>query len=314
MKNLPKPEKFGKVAVLYGGQSNEREVSLKSGTSIYESLIRKGVDAHLVDVTYTKEFAIQFISMNFDRAFIAMHGTTGEDGRIQAFLDILGIPFTGSKHEASVLSLNKITAKRLWFNLGLPTIPFKEIKDFSSKKLPSSLNFPVVVKPTYEGSTVGISIARNEKEYEEALEKVREFKHAFIEQYIEGEDYTVGIIDGIALPSIKIQPETSFYDYEAKYKSNKTQYHCPSGLPAPQEKWIKGLALSAFEALGCKGYGRVDFMRDTKGDFWLLEVNTVPGFTDKSLLPMAALAYGMQYDDLVLKILSLTLEASKIRV
>ncbi len=317
MKANNKKINYGKVAVLMGGTSAEREVSLMSGQAICNGLLKKGIDAVAID---TKENIYQsLVDHNIERAFIALHGRDGEDGVIQGFLKMLNIPFTGSDTASSGLAMNKLLCKQLWLQLGLNTAKFSQISqhqkvDFEwAKNIIERLGNVLFVKPIREGSSVGMSKIHNVEELQQAIATAQKFDDVLIEQFIDGREYTVGILNGKALPSISMVTPNEFYDYQAKYQSNSTEYFCPSGLNAVDEKDIQQMALIAFESLGCYGWGRVDFIRDTASNkFMLLEANTVPGMTESSLVPKAAKANGIDFSTLVEDILKTSFYKQKI--
>lgn len=291
---------YGKVAVLMGGDSAEREISLKSGGAILQALLDAGVDAQGIDVQTILSDTLHLDG--FDRAFIALHGRGGEDGQIQGILEALNIPYTGTGVQGSQLAMDKIRSKQVWLSLGLPTPEFHSLGEQSLP--PEITGFPIVVKPASEGSTIGMTKVLHQRDLTSAIEKAREYDAAvLVEDWIEGPEYTVAILNGETLPSIRIEAASGFYDYHAKYESNETRFFCPSGLNEEDEREIADLSRQAFLALGCEGWGRVDFMRDESGKFWLLEVNTVPGMTDHSLVPMAAEQTGINFQSLVLRIL-----------
>lgn len=299
---------FGKVAVLLGGTSAERDVSLKSGQAVLDALVSAGVDAHAFDV---KEKAIQLlITERFDRAFIILHGRGGEDGTIQGALDLLGVPYTGSGVLGSALAMDKIKTKQVWQALGLPTAHYLTVKRESyhpsqCEALIAELGDCIMVKPAQEGSSIGMSKVSSVTELKDALALAFQFdEHVLLEQFITGKEYTVAVLNGKALPSIRMHTPHAFYDYSAKYQSNSTEYHCPSDLSIEEEHKIAELAISAFNALNASGWGRVDFMQDRNGLFYLLEANTVPGMTQKSLVPMAAKVAGLTFSQLSLEILA----------
>ncbi|HET8706609.1 MAG TPA: D-alanine--D-alanine ligase [Pseudomonadales bacterium] len=300
-------EKFGRVAVLYGGNSAEREISLISGKAVYDALLSAGVAVELVDVDFTQDVAAQV--KGFDRVFIALHGRGGEDGKIQALLEFLAIPYTGSGVLASALAMDKIRCKQLWRGAGIPTPEYWVIDDEASKKkVLESVQSAVMVKPAHEGSSIGMSRVLDLKDLAAAIDRAQEFdSEILVEQFIAGEEFTVGILAGQALPVIKLEANAEFYDFHAKYKANDTRYLIPCGLADADEKALQKICLQAFKAVGCRGWGRIDVMRDQSGKFWLLEVNTAPGMTDHSLVPMAANAAGISFQQLVLTILAETL-------
>ena len=293
--------RFGKVAVLFGGKSAEREVSLKSGAGVLAALQRQGVDAHAFDPA---ERSLDELRA-FDRAFIMLHGRYGEDGTIQGALELMGIPYTGSGVMASAVGMDKWRTKLLWRAVGLPIPEFvmlDENSDFAAVE--RQLGLPLFVKPACEGSSIGVSKVRQPGELQTAWREAAKHDSLVIaEQAILGGEYTVAILGEQVLPIIKIVPATDFYDYEAKYLRDDTQYLCPCGLPEAREMELRAQALEAFLALGCRGWGRVDFLMDDAGRAYLLEVNTSPGMTDHSLVPMAARVAGISYEQLVLLVL-----------
>ena len=296
---------FGKVAVLLGGKSAEREVSLKSGGMVLAALRKKGVDAHPFD---PKEKDVEdLVRERFARVFITLHGRFGEDGTVQGVLEWLGIPYTGSGVLASALAMDKVRTKRLWAAEGLPTAPYEVLgKDSDLKAVAKRLGLPLFVKPASEGSSVGMSKVRTADGLEEAYALAVNYDPVVIaEKFIDGPELTVAIVGDQVLPIIRIETPREFYDYEAKYIANDTRYLIPCGVPEKKEKELQGLSLKAFRALGCRGWGRVDLMLDKRGRPFLLEVNTSPGMTDHSLVPMAARAVGMSYEDLCVKVLEL---------
>ncbi|MEW6691419.1 MAG: D-alanine--D-alanine ligase [Pseudomonadota bacterium] len=300
------PKQFGRVAVLYGGWSAEREVSLKSGRAVLEALVERGVDAHGIDAG--RDVVEQLKAGAFERAFIVMHGRGGEDGVIQGALELLGLPYTGSKVLASALGMDKLRTKQLWLGAGLPTPAFRVLESMADAEAAArELALPLMVKPALEGSSIGMSKVRTAADLPAAFAKAAGFGPVLAEQFIEGGEYTVAILGDRALPPIRLETSHDFYDFDAKYIANDTRYHCPCGLPPEAEAELKSLALAAFRTIGASGWGRVDVMRDGAGRFWLLEINTVPGMTDHSLVPMAARADGMDFGDLVLAILATTL-------
>ncbi|MDB2384369.1 D-alanine--D-alanine ligase [Endozoicomonas sp.] len=292
---------LGKIAVLFGGRSAEREVSLVSGERIYTALQRQGVQCRLMDAA--DQLVEQLLAYKPDCAFIALHGTGGEDGTVQGLLEFMGVPYTGSDVLSSALAMDKYRSKLLWQSVGLPTPAFQLVTSLEDIEYCYSL-LPAFVKPSQEGSSVGIT--RVEREQDLVTAWVAASSHhgaVLVEQFIDGPEFTVSILNGQALPAVRIDAEGAFYDYEAKYLSEETRYTIPCGLSKGQEQEMQSIALTAFEVLGCSGWGRVDFMQDEKERFWLLEVNTIPGMTDHSLVPMAAKQAGMGFDELVLNIL-----------
>ncbi|MEO1752260.1 D-alanine--D-alanine ligase [Thiofaba sp. EF100] len=299
-------QRFGKVAVLYGGWSAEREVSLKSGQAVLAALQARGVDAHGIDAGH--DVVERLKAGGFDRAFIVMHGRGGEDGVIQGALELIGLPYTGSGVLASALGMDKLRTKQLWLGAGLPTPAFRVLESTADAgRAADALALPLMVKPALEGSSIGMSKVWQASELAAAFTKAAGFGPVLAEQFIEGSEYTVAILGERALPPIRLETSHDFYDFDAKYIANDTRYHCPCGLPPEAEAELKALALAAFRAVGARGWGRVDVMRDAEGRFWLLEINTVPGMTDHSLVPMAARADGMDFEALVLAILATTL-------
>ena len=302
--NAYKPEEFGRVAVLMGGDSAEREISLLSGSAVLDSLLRSKVDATAIDFKSKDVFA-DLLGSDFDRVLIMLHGRKGEDGKVQGALELMNIPYTGSGVLASALAMDKVRCKRLWQNLGLNTPAFTSLN--SNSEWASVMNDlgPVFVKPVKEGSSIGISKANNASELEEAYALALKYDNAVIaETLIDGPEYTVAILGDSVLPVVGMKAKNNFYDYDAKYFSDATSYFCPCDLSADEEKVLGELAQNAYAAVGCYGWGRVDVMRDKEGTFWLLEVNTVPGMTDHSLVPMAAKQAGIGFDELVLEILA----------
>ena len=296
------PKLFGRVAVVLGGNSAEREVSLNSGRNVLEALRARGVDAHPVDGIPALLDALR--AGHFARVFNILHGRGGEDGVLQGALQSLGVPYTGSGVLGSALTMDKVRTKEVWIARGLPTPRFAAFKkgDDIAQAI-AALGFPVVVKPSHEGSSVGITRVYSADDLPAAIELAARYDgELLIEQLIEGGEYTVGILDGQALPSINIVPKGEFYDYHAKYVSDDTQYLCP-GLDGDAERDMRALALAAFETSGASGWGRVDFMRDGAGNNYLLEVNTTPGMTSHSLVPKAARAVGISFEDLCWRIL-----------
>lgn len=298
------PDKFGKVAVLMGGLSAEREVSLRSGGAVLQALQQRGVDAHGVDVG--RDIVSVLLQGQFDCAFIAMHGRGGEDGVIQGVLQMLNIPYTGSGVLGSALSMDKVRSKQVWLAAGLPTPAFMRLgADSDWAAVVEELGLPLAVKPVREGSSLGTTRVVTAAELEPAWQAAVAFDaEVMVEPWVLGEEYTVAILAGEALPAIRLETPREFYDYQAKYQADDTRYHCPCGLDAETERRLQGLALQAFNALGAAGWGRVDLLLDGQGAPWLLENNTVPGLTDHSLVPMAAKAVGIAFDELILRILS----------
>ena len=300
--------KFGKVAVLLGGKSAEREVSLDSGRAVLEALIRSGVEAEAFD---PQERCVTEL-VNYDRAFIVLHGRGGEDGQIQGVLEWLNIPYTGTGVQGSAIGMDKIKTKQVWQGSELPTAPHRIVsKDADADEVIASLGLPFIIKPVHEGSSIGMSKVEKPEDFPEALAKATEHDAVVMaEKWINGREFTIVLLNGQALPVIRLEPpkDVAFYDYEAKYNRNDVQYGIPCGLSEAEEKTLQELALRAFQAVGCKGWGRIDAMQDERGNFWLLEVNTVPGMTSHSLVPKAAKAVGYDFDQLCVTILEQTLQ------
>jgi D-alanine-D-alanine ligase len=296
------PAALGKVAVLLGGKSAEREISIMSGKGVLKALQSKGVDAHAFDPAERDLFELK--REGFARCFIALHGRGGEDGTVQGALEVLGVPYTGSGVLGSALAMDKVRAKLIWQASGLPT-PAHEQLDASSdlRGVAARLGLPLIVKPVQEGSSIGISKVSAAADLEEAYALAANYDPVVIaEKFIDGPEYTASIVEDKALPLIRIEAPEGKYDYQNKYFTDATKYHCPCGLPKQKEEGIKALAVKAFSLLGCAGWGRVDLMLDGKADPWLLEVNTSPGMTGHSLVPMAARAVGISYEDLCMRI------------
>jgi D-alanine-D-alanine ligase len=293
----------GKVAVLMGGPSSEREISLMSGKAVLKALQSRGVDAHAFDPAERPLAALA--AEGYKRAFIALHGRFGEDGTVQGALETMGIPYTGSGVMASALAMDKWRTKMLWLQAGLPTPRYHVLTagaDWAA--VAKELGLPLIVKPAREGSTIGISkVARAEDLPGAYAEAARHDPLVLAEQFIAGREVTASILGEAALPVIRIEAPDGNYDYQNKYFSDDTRYHCPSGLPAALENDIKAISLEAFRLLDCRGWGRADLMIDAAGKPWLLEMNTSPGMTAHSLVPMAAREAGLSFEDLVLAIL-----------
>ncbi|HIO92723.1 MAG TPA: D-alanine--D-alanine ligase [Leucothrix mucor] len=294
---------FGKVAVLMGGWAAERNVSLDSGKAVLKALQAKQVDAHGVDAD--RDVLNTLRKGKFDRVFNIMHGRGGEDGEIQGALDILQIPYTGCGVMASAISMNKLMTKRIWSGANLPTPAFVVLNTATNfEAVTETLGLPLIVKPANEGSSIGMSKVNKVEELEAAYKCAAEYDSLiFAEQWVTGSEYTIAILGDEALPVIRLEVQSDFYDHDAKYKSNDTQYHCPCGLDEDEGKELRALAKTAFDVVAASGWGRVDVMRDQQGNFCLIEVNTVPGMTDHSLMPMAAKAAGISFEDLVVRIL-----------
>lgn len=307
-KSVSDPKVFGRVAVLMGGWGAEREVSLWSGQGVHEALLSKGVDAVAVDAG--RDTLLKLGEQKFDRAFNVIHGTGGEDGTLQAVLDLQDLPYTGSGVLACALAMDKLRSKRMWKAEGLPTPDYmivKGPKDFDV--VARRFGFPLIIKPSDEGSSVGVSKVKSAEQLQSAFDLARGEQHRVVmaEQFIAGQEFTCAVLDGQALPLIRIEPDGEFYDYHAKYVSNETRYQCPVGLPAEQELRLQNICVQAFEQIGASGWGRVDFMLDAQANPWLIEANLVPGMTAHSLVPMAAKAKGMSYAELCWALLETTL-------
>jgi len=294
---------FGKVAVLMGGRSAERAVSLKSGERVLAALTAKGVDAHAFDPKERNIGAL--VEQRFDRAFVILHGRYGEDGTIQGALELLGIPYTGSGVLASALAMDKWHAKLVWQSCGIPT-PRSELLMHGSdmQAVATRLGLPLMVKPANEGSSIGMTKVKSSHELAEAYALAANYDSVVIaESFVDGVELTAGILGGNPLPLIKLETPREFYDYEAKYQAEDTRYLIPCGLPPDAERIVQDEALFAFNTLGCSGWGRVDLMLDRSGKPYFLEVNTSPGMTDHSLVPMAARHAGVSFEELCLRIL-----------
>lgn len=300
---------LGRVAVLYGGRSAEREVSLKSGAAVLAALQAAGVDAFAIDVG--TDVLARICEQSIDRAFIVLHGRGGEDGTVQGLLECAGIPYTGSGVLASALAMDKLRTKQVWQSVGLPTPRHAALSNESDcHAAAQALGFPLIVKPANEGSSIGMAKVDSLDALLAAWQEAREFdSQVLVEQWVSGPEFTVAMLNGQILPPIRLGTSHAFYDYEAKYHSNDTQYQIPCGLAADKETELRDLTARACQTLGVTGWGRADVMQDAQGNFWLLEVNTVPGMTDHSLVPMAARAAGLDFTALVLTILAGTLQA-----
>jgi D-alanine-D-alanine ligase len=302
-RSIKDPRGFGRVAVVFGGSSTEREVSLKTGAAVLAALQRRGVESFAFDPR--EQLLPELLTAGTQRVWIALHGPGGEDGTLQGALECLGIPYTGSGVMGSAIGMDKLRTKRLAQAGGIATSDYVELT--GEQDLDAALarmKLPLIVKPATQGSSVGMTKVERAGDFAAAYRVAAAVDHSVLaEAWISGAEYTVSILNGAALPSIRIQPATTFYDYEAKYLRNDTQYFCPSGLSKPAEAHLAALGLAAFAAVGAQGWGRADFMMDATGRPQLLEVNTVPGMTDHSLVPMAAKAAGIDFDELVWRIL-----------
>ena len=303
------PKAFGRVAVLFGGKSAEREVSLKSGNAVLSALQAAGVDAFGIDVG--DDFLARLNSEKIDRAFIVLHGRGGEDGSMQGLLECASIPYTGSGILASALAMDKLRTKQVWHSLGLPTPRHAVLTSQADcKAAATELGFPLIVKPAHEGSSIGMAKVESVEALVAAWQDAARYdSQVLVEQWIAGPEYTIAVLRGEVLPPIGLGTPHTFYDYDAKYLADDTQYRIPCGLSPEKEAELKALTARACEAVGTQGWARADVMQDASGQFWLLEVNTVPGMTDHSLVPMAARAAGLDFQQLVLAILADSVEA-----
>jgi len=312
MNSARRPAEYGKVAVLLGGTSAERAVSLNSGGAVLEALLAAGVDAHAVDPAQ-ENACKQLAGGGYARAFIALHGRGGEDGVIQGLLESIGMPYTGSGVLGSALGMDKLRSKQVWQAAGIPTPAWTILRgadDVIAQR--AGLHYPLIVKPAHEGSSIGISKVDGPAQLQAAWEAAAACDSSVIaEQWISGGEYTAGVLGTTSLPLIRLETPHVFYDYAAKYQADTTRYLIPCGLDEAREGELQALALDAFNALGASGWGRVDFMLDGAGRPWFIELNTVPGLTDHSLVPMAARALGIEFGELVLRILDSSLERER---
>ena len=299
---------FGKVAVLLGGNSAEREVSLRSGQAVLNALQNSGIDAIAFDPQNRSLWELK--ELNVERVFIALHGRGGEDGTVQGALEFMNLPYTGSNVLGSALAMDKVRCKHLFKSAGLSTAPYAVVdakKGFDAAAIMGEFK-KVMVKPSHEGSSIGMAQASTAQELEDALANAFKFDNqVLVEQWITGREFTVTVLGDEVQPVIEMTTPNGFYDYQAKYQSNTTQYHCPADLSEQDTKYLQAISLDAFDLVGASGWGRVDAMQDEQGNFYLLEVNTVPGMTEKSLVPMAAKANGATFEQLVVRILEQTL-------
>lgn len=294
---------FGKVAVLMGGWSAEREISLQSGAAVLSALQQGGIDAHGIDVG--RDIAAVLGAGDYSRAFIMLHGCGGEDGAMQGLLEVMGLPYTGSGILGSALAMDKMRCKQVWAAEGFPTPEFMVLEsEQDCTDALAQLGLPLIIKPALEGSSIGMSKVEAADEMLPAFELAREYQGAIIaEKWITGDEYTAAILNHKVLPMIRLETDRKFYDYVAKYESDDTRYVCPCGLDESKEKQLGSIMLNAFEAIGASGWGRVDFMLDNNQQPWLIEANTVPGMTGHSLVPMAAKQDGTEFNQLVIEIL-----------
>lgn len=304
---ITNPAEFGKVAVLMGGSAAEREISLNSGNAVFQALRESGIDAVAVDVTGSPIDAL--VGLKVDRVFNIVHGRGGEDGVLQGVLQVMGIPYTGSGVMASALSMDKLRTKLCWRGMGLNTPKWFVLQNQQDiDACMAALGFPVIVKPAQEGSSIGMSKANTREELVEALRLAQQYRCAvYAEQWVQGREYTVGVLADEALPAIRLETPNAFYDFEAKYRASTTQYHCPCGLSPEREQQLRELALTACRGLDVRGWARVDVFIDDNDVSQLIEVNTVPGMTDHSLVPMAAKAAGVDFRQLAWRILETSL-------
>ena len=309
---MSKTLKQEKIAVLLGGTSAEREVSLNSGTAVLNALRKQGYDAHPID---PKTFPVATLKeQGFDRVFNILHGRGGEDGSMQGLLEQIGIPYTGCGVMASALTMDKMRTKMLWKAFGLPVAEMEIVTvenraTLNPESVVKKLGLPLMVKPSLEGSSVGLTKVKTREELESAVDFALKFdRTVLIEEWLAGDEFTVPVLDGEVLPSIKIVPEGEFYDYDAKYISDNTQYFCPAGLTEAREQELRRLVKEAYDVVGCRGWSRIDVMADAEGKFRLVEVNTNPGMTSHSLFPKSAATVGYSFEQLVEKILELSVE------
>ncbi len=309
---MSKTLKQEKIAVLLGGTSAEREVSLNSGTAVLNALRKQGYDAHPID---PKEFPVATLKeQGFDRVFNILHGRGGEDGTMQGLLEQIGIPYTGCGVMTSALTMDKMRTKMLWKAFGLPVAEMEIVTvenraNLTPESVVKKLGLPLMVKPSLEGSSVGLTKVKAIEELESAVDFALKFdRTVLIEEWLAGDEFTVPVLDGEVLPSIKIVPEGEFYDYDAKYISDNTQYFCPAGLSDAREQELRRLVKQAYDVVGCRGWSRIDVMADAEGKFRLVEVNTNPGMTSHSLFPKSAATVGYSFEQLVEKILELSAE------
>ena len=309
---MSKTLKQEKIAVLLGGTSAEREVSLNSGTAVLNALRKQGYDAHPID---PKTFPVATLKeQGFDRVFNILHGRGGEDGTMQGLLEQIGIPYTGCGVMASALTMDKMRTKMLWKAFGLPVAEMEIVTvenraTLNPEVVVKKLGLPLMVKPSLEGSSVGLTKVKTMEELESAVDFALKFdRTVLIEEWLAGDEFTVPVLDGEVLPSIKIVPEGEFYDYDAKYISDNTQYFCPAGLSDAREQELRRLVKQAYDVVGCRGWSRIDVMADAEGKFCLVEVNTNPGMTSHSLFPKSAATVGYSFEQLVEKILELSAE------
>lgn len=297
---------FGRVAVLMGGDSAERSISLRSGAEVLKGLYQAGVDAFAIDLCANGADPVaQLLEAEFDRAFLILHGRGGEDGTLQGLLEMLNKPYTGSGVAASALGMDKLRCKQLWLGAGFPTPPFAELNETTDlQAVADRLGFPMMVKPVHEGSSIGMSRVMDLAQLQAAYAEAARYDSVVIaEQWVQGAEFTLAVLRDTALPVIKLETTHDFYDFNAKYEASDTRYLFEHGLTEAKHEALQNLAVKAFNAVGCRGWGRVDVMMNSAGEFLLLEVNTLPGMTDHSLVPMAAKQAGMSFSELVVEIL-----------
>ena len=300
---------FGKVAVLLGGNSAERDISLLSGEAVLMALKESGIDAHPLD-TIEENYISMLRCGGYNRVFNALHGRGGEDGVVQGLMDSMDLPYTGSGVLGSALTMDKTRSKQVWLAENIPTPMFAVLNDADDlRQAEASVGFPMILKPVHEGSSLGMAKVNSSAELEDAWIDAAKYDHEVLaELWVEGPEYTAGIVGEQVLPLIRLETPHTFYDYDAKYNADSTQYHCPCGLQEAQEADLRQLAMKAFKTLGASGWGRVDFLLDAANDPWLIEVNTVPGMTDHSLVPMAAKQFGWDFSELVWRILETSIQ------
>jgi D-alanine-D-alanine ligase len=312
VRHVTEAREFGRVAVLLGGTSTEREISLISGNACLQALVKRGVDAHPFDPR--DKPLTELITRKFERVFIALHGPGGEDGTLQGALEFLGMPYTGSGVMGSAIGMDKLRTKRLAHAVGIPTTEYMVLRSPADlDTCLERLGLPLIVKPATQGSSVGMTKVEKAEQLLGAFQAAALLEpNVFAEAWVTGAEYTVAVLQGRALPSIRIETPATFYDYQAKYFRTDTKYHCPSGLSAEAEKHLANLSLGTFEAIGAEGWGRADFMMDKAGKPYLLEVNTIPGMTDHSLVPKAAGALGISFEQLVWQVLETSFSRTRI--
>jgi D-alanine-D-alanine ligase len=314
VRHVTEAREFGRVAVLLGGTSSEREISLISGNACLQALLKRGVDAHPFDPR--DKPLTELITRKFERVFIALHGPGGEDGTVQGALEFLGLPYTGSGVMGSAIGMDKLRTKRLAQSVGIPTTEYMVLRTPADlDNCLERLGLPLIVKPATQGSSVGMTKVERREDLAAAYQAASLLEPAvFAEAWITGAEYTVAVLQGRALPSIRIETPATFYDYQAKYFRNDTKYFCPSGLSTEAEKHLANLSLATFAAVGAEGWGRADFMMDKAGKPYLLEINTVPGMTDHSLVPMAARALDINFEQLVWQVLETSFTRTAVSV